>query len=197
MTTSGYLVRVSPEPITTTEDGLVAALPRPLTRKEPDMHRRRVLIALALTASVLVMMSGVAEASPSHEHLYASINSERTARGLGALARDPLAQSAAQAQADRMAAQGRMYHSTNLAGSFPRRSWVKLGENVGFGPEVGSIHVALTRSAAHMANMLGDYDKVGVGVAQADGRTYVSEVFVKSSTKATKWKRTAKRRARR
>ena len=57
--------------------------------------------------------------------------------------------------------------------------WRKLGENIGRGPSVASIHDALVHSAPHYANMVdGAFHWVGVGVAYGGGQMYVAEVFM-------------------
>ena len=73
-----------------------------------------------------------------------------------------------------------IFHSTSAelqaaAGS----GWEKLGENVGRGGSVSSLHTAFMNSSGHRANILGDYNKVGIGTGTSDGVLYVTVVFMK------------------
>lgn len=57
--------------------------------------------------------------------------------------------------------------------------WWALGENVGVGPEVAAIDEALWASPNHRANILGNYNYVGVGaVTGLDGSIYVTVIFM-------------------
>ena len=74
----------------------------------------------------------------------------------------------------------KIYHSTGdelkaAAGA----GWSKLGENVGRGGTVDSLHKAFMASPGHKANILGDYNYAGIGTASSDGVLYVTVVFMK------------------
>lgn len=66
------------------------------------------------------------------------------------------------------------------------RGWEQIGENVGYGYSVGSLHNAFMNSPTHRANVLGDYDYVGVGsvIDGADGRIYVTFNFLRANLNA-------------
>ncbi|MEY2420440.1 MAG: hypothetical protein QOI95_507 [Acidimicrobiaceae bacterium] len=73
-------------------------------------------------------------------------------------------------------------HDPNVVGEADQiiPDWTRLGENVGFGPSVPQIQDAFMNSAPHKANILGDYNLVGVGVAQSSGGTiWVTVRFAK------------------
>jgi hypothetical protein len=80
-----------------------------------------------------------------------------------------------------MIAADEIYHSSSgelqsAAGS----GWEKLGENVGRGGSVSSLHQAFLDSPGHKANILGDYNYVGIGTNTSDnGVLYVTVVFMK------------------
>ena len=79
-----------------------------------------------------------------------------------------------------------IYHSSSdelkaAAGS----GWSKLGENVGRGGTVDSLHKAFMDSAGHKANILGDYNYAGIGTASSDGVLYVTVVFMKKGGGST------------
>ena len=79
-----------------------------------------------------------------------------------------------------MIAAGEIFHSSSAelqaaAGS----GWSKLGENVGRGGTVDSLHSAFMASSGHKKNILGDYNYVGIGTDSKDGVLYVTVVFMK------------------
>ena len=56
--------------------------------------------------------------------------------------------------------------------------WSTLGENVGFGGDVDSLHKAFMNSPAHKANILFfSFKHVGVGVVKKDGLMWVTVIF--------------------
>ncbi len=46
---------------------------------------------------------------------------------------------------------------------------------------VEALHRGFMASAGHRRNILGDFDRVGVGVTDADGRLWVTVDFVRTS----------------
>jgi hypothetical protein len=137
-----------------------------------------VLVAVALT-TVGIGVSAVAD-SGSDQAFLSAINSTRSSAGLPPLKMDGGLQSHARKHASDMAAAGEIYHSSNselqaAAGG----GWDKLGENVGRGGTVSSLHKAFLNSASHRANIHGDYNLVGIGTDTAEGVLYVTVVFMK------------------
>jgi hypothetical protein len=143
-----------------------------------------VLLAVALT-TVGMGVSAVAD-SGSDQAFLSAINSTRSSAGLPALKMDGGLQSHARKHASDMVAADKIYHSSNselqaAAGG----GWDKLGENVGRGGTVSSLHKAFLDSASHRANIHGDYNLVGIGTDTAeDGRLYVTVVFMKKGGSA-------------
>jgi uncharacterized protein YkwD len=91
----------------------------------------------------------------------------RLGRRLSIIARD---------QARRMADRTTLFHNPQLASDVTNWTWV--GENVGFGPDVHSVHVAFMRSAPHRANILDrDFTRIGVGVEVRGTRVWICQVF--------------------
>ena len=69
-----------------------------------------------------------------------------------------------------------LYHNPNLTSDVKNWRWV--GENVGYGPDALTVHVAFMHSPAHKANILDrDYTEVGIGAVTVNGRVWVAEVF--------------------
>lgn len=83
--------------------------------------------------------------------------------------------------AEHMAAAGSVSHDPNLADKVS--GWTVLGDNVGKGPSVSSIHKAFMESETHRHIILdSDFNQVGVGVASSDGTLYVAQVFARRAS---------------
>lgn len=154
---------------------------------------RTYLLALALIvlpATLVVPLEAVAstttteEAANEQRFLYL-LNRERTSRGKPALKVSTKLRRIAREWSDKMLAQGSISHRPNLANQVDTRvttRWTRLGENVGKGGGVDSLNKAFMDSSSHRANILGDYNYVGIGVQRtASGTIYVTVDFVKSS----------------
>ncbi len=108
-------------------------------------------------------------------------NGLRGSLGLGGLNTNGTLTAKAQQWAEHMAAVGAISHS-NLSDGAPGE-WTRLGENVGRGPSVEAIHNALVASPDHYKNLTDPgFRYVGVGVVNANGTFYVSEVFMESAS---------------
>ena len=143
------------------------------------MHRIRRLATVTLVTGVLGLGLSAAPAFAGAEGSFvAKINAERTARGLGALEVYWDLTDDARAHTNRMMADDSLYHNPNL-GSVTT-GWQALGENVGVGTDVDRLHTAFMTSPNHRANILGDFNYVGVGVAvEADTKMWVTVVFMR------------------
>ena len=112
------------------------------------------------------------------------INSERTSRGLQPLSVDPDLVAGARYQADAIRDAGRLFHNADL-GSVTT-GWTWIGENVGYGSGVDSLHAAFMASSGHRANILkADATHVGVGVVVEGSTIWVAEVFMRAQRQAT------------
>jgi hypothetical protein len=60
--------------------------------------------------------------------------------------------------------------------------WLGAGENIGVGGDVQALHDGFMGSTGHRANILGDYNRVGVAVVASGTRMWVTFDFVKGST---------------
>ncbi len=136
----------------------------------------------ALITTILLATAALATpvlASPGEEASFVGlINQERAARGLNSLevywdlVDDARVHSGVMNDADEI------FHSANLANV--TNGWAALGENVGVGPSVAVLHTAFMNSAGHRDNILGDWDRIGVGVTHSDqGYMFVTVVFMK------------------
>ncbi|MDX1447961.1 MAG: CAP domain-containing protein [Acidimicrobiia bacterium] len=144
--------------------------------------RFRRLLATTLGALLFVGTSAIAWASPSEEAEFVSmINQSRAAAGLAPLTVHNDLVVGARNHTAKMIPTGTIFHSTSSELSSVTTGWLVLGENVGKGGTTSSLHRAFMESPSHKANILGDYDRVGVGVGHDDaGKIYVTVMFMKS-----------------
>ena len=124
--------------------------------------------------------AALALADSPEQNLLESTNDSRAATGLPALAWNPDLADDAEAQAKRMADSDQLYHTEDLASV--TTGWTRLGENVGFGASVGVVHDAFMASSGHRANVLGEWDSIGVGVAVDGSLVWVSVIFMESAS---------------
>lgn len=113
-------------------------------------------------------------------------NAARSDIGIGKLSLDPELSRVAIKHTKEMvnAASGEiggddLFHSTST--QLKKRvtgDWTLLGENVGLGGTVSSLHEAFMNSTLHRANMLNpSFKHIGVGVVKKDGRIWVTVMF--------------------
>jgi hypothetical protein len=133
-------------------------------------------LSATLVLAALVFLAGATPALAADASLEAAfvsaINGERSSPL--AVAGDLVA--VARAHSERMAASGSLYHNPDLA--VVVTGWQKVGENVGRGPSVTSIHSAFMASPGHAANIRDSaFTQVGVGVVVSGSTIWVTEVF--------------------
>ena len=143
---------------------------------------RNTYRSLIMVMAVSVMVAGMAIpalAGPEGT-LAGKINSSRAASGLAPLETYWDLTDDARAHSSRMMDQGSIYHNPSL--SSVTGVWQKLGENVGMGVDLNALHSAFMNSSSHRANILGDYNYMGVGVKTDDaGVHWVTVVFMKAA----------------
>lgn len=147
--------------------------------------RRALAVSLALACALIVatpIEAGAASALSDGHRAVDEINVERARRGLPRLGHHAGLAADARAWSAHMAATGSLTHTSNLGGetasSVP--DWRRAAENIGYGASLDSVMSALWSSPGHRANMLGDFNVVGVGVSRSGGRTWVTMRFAKS-----------------
>lgn len=144
---------------------------------------RRGLALLTISLVTLAVSMVPAVASPSDESQFVSlINQTRAAAGLSPLSSyGDLVDDARRHTAD-MIAEGSIFHSSQSQLASATTGWSQLGENVGMGPNPSVLHSAFMSSPSHKANILGDYDRVGVGADRADdGTMFVTVIFMQTA----------------
>lgn len=114
------------------------------------------------------------------------MNQARVSAGKSRLRLDPEISKVSKVHTRAMAKDNSLYHtSTSVLG---RRvtNWILLGENVGVGGTVSSLHSAFMNSPAHRANiLLSSFRHVGVGVIQSGDRLWVTVTFEARSDPGT------------
>lgn len=178
-------------------------LPSPAPRARPLLWARAlaVALALALVAAALPTHDARAALPDAEARMLGLINGARASGGLSGLtshdglrrvARDWAARLAADhdASGDR---KGTLRHNPSLASQLPG-DHVRAGENVGYtvltdashSRLVDRLHESYMGSATHRANIMGDYDRAGVGlVTSEDGTMWSAVVFMLQDTGAT------------
>lgn len=145
------------------------------------MTHRITLTASAVLVMALVLLSFAATgparaAGDPAATLRAHLNAERDARGLAPLASASDLREVALDHSRDMATTGSLHHNPDLGSDV--RNWKVVAENVGVGPDADGLHREFMDSPTHAANILdGRVTQVGVGVVQADGMLWVTQVF--------------------
>ena len=140
---------------------------RPLRRLAPVVA---IACALALLAGCL---------TEGQDAVLRELNADRRAHGRRELSLHDQATAKAQAWAEKLARENRLYHS-NLSSGITTR-WCALGENVGYGSSPAAVQDAYMASAAHRANVLSTtWNGVGVGHAVRGSRHFTVQVFIKT-----------------
>jgi uncharacterized protein YkwD len=147
------------------------------------LAKRFALVILSATLLIGALAPAASAAAPEAE-LLGLMNAERAGAGLAPLATHPDLADDAAAWSRHMMAEGSLSHNPNLAAV--TSSWDKLGENVGVGATISSLHRAFMGSSSHRGNVLGDYSHVGIAVVEeSPTRMWVTVVFMKALGAAT------------
>ncbi len=109
------------------------------------------------------------------------LNQERASEGLNELDLFWDLENSARDHSQTMASENDLHHNPNLGSVTDSAYWTSLGENVGVGPSVSSIHSALMASQGHYDNIMGDFSHVGVGVVVDGSQIWVTFVFMNAA----------------
>jgi uncharacterized protein YkwD len=151
----------------------------------------RFLTVSLVAALLLLLAAGAASAQQSagaaEEQMTQLINAERRAAGLAPLRSNVQLTGVGRSWTPRMAAAGSLSHNPNL-GTEVAGAWTRLAENVGVARPSGSetpaamverLHRAFMASPGHRANVLGDFEQIGIGSTWRDGGLWVTVNFMK------------------
>lgn len=163
-----------------------------MSRTSTYLKRALVVGSFGLILSVATPLGSSAYAAPSQPQIahktgtvdsaaeqdfLSRTNALRASLGLGQLRVNSELLAKARAWSETQAQAGTIFHSTLTNGV--TQNWHRLGENVGMGPDVASIHDALVRSPRHYENLADSgFTDVGIGVVRQGNVIYVSEVFM-------------------
>lgn len=141
--------------------------------------RRVILLLLLLVATALPAPVTAETVEELEWDLVAQLNQARFQAGLdGLVVREDL-RAMARRWSARMDTEDRLYHNPDLVAQVAALIPSKSGqaENVARAATAPRLHELWTASPPHRANMLGDYDYVGVGLA---GQYWGTQVFVRA-----------------
>lgn len=143
---------------------------------------RRLLTTLAAACLLGVSLTAspaTAASPPLEAEMLALVQQQRVANGLPPLVVSAGLTRAAEAWSDHQLAIGTIQHNPD-PGSFLAPFWLAWGENVGMGPSPEVLMSMFMNSPEHRANILGDYNRIGVGVSlRGDGTEFVTLDFEK------------------
>ena len=157
--------------------------------------KRASKVALLCAAFVLAspFNSVVAEAGgrcfrnkPAELGFFNKINTERRTRSRVQLKLDPHLTKVARKHSREMTAKNLLHHTETEALKRRVTHWQMLGENVGVGGTVDSLHRAFMQSPSHRDNVLySTFRHIGIGTRERHGRLWVTVVFEAESNPGT------------
>lgn len=155
-----------------------------------SVARRFLLTAVAALVGLALLGMGSAAPAGAEEldtqamenEFVSRINDLRASQGVAALANESSQlHDVALSWAGTMADAGSISHRPNLADVAPS-NWTRLGENVGVGYSVESLHNAFVASPGHLKNLVDPaFQTIAVGVVVRDGRIFVTQNFMAAS----------------
>ncbi|MGA9596678.1 MAG: CAP domain-containing protein [Acidimicrobiia bacterium] len=140
---------------------------------------KRIFTVLLTAGLAFAMVVPAASAGSYESEALTLLNQARAAAGLNPVAMNANLSDNALAWTQHMEGQQQLSHNPNL--SAVTGNWDKLGENVGVGTSIASLHEAFMQSPGHRGNILGDYDSVGIAVvAETQSKLWITVVFMKT-----------------
>ncbi len=147
--------------------------------------RRRLLTALVAVGVVIgglfvAPLSAQAAASVAIPTAVARIlsdtNALRAAGGLAPLTESTQMDTVAQNWSAQMFTNGALTHNPNYSTQIPS-GWTSAGENIASGYSYDVVVEAWHQSAGHYANIMGNYNAIGIGYYELNGQTYFTQDF--------------------
>lgn len=156
--------------------------------------RQPVALVLVLAMCAVVLSAGPAEAATrppdprvQEREFFDALNAERGRAGKAPLVWDERLAADAREWSAVMAPTNSIFHTSRLGADTAEAlaSWQRAGENVGMGWSTGTLHDAFVASSGHYANIVGDYNLLGIGVVHTSQRTFVTFRFAKGTPRST------------
>lgn len=151
-------------------------------------RRSRILVLAVVTAVTIVSTlfspnaARAATAVPTYAEMMQRViddtNAVRAEVGLRPLVRNALMDEVAAAWALQQWATGVMGHNPLFSLQIPL-GWARAGENVAKGYTYTQVVPAWKASPGHYANIVNDYNSIGIGFFELDGRRYWCQLFAK------------------
>ena len=149
-------------------------------------------LLVGLIASLIAVVGAARPAAAAMDpaagadRMFAIVNNERASRGLAQLQRDPTLDGFALEWSGVQSAAGNIFHRSNLAeiAAATTPQWQGVAENVGMSSTtdlttMDTLHVAFMASAGHRDNLLGNYNRVGIGVVIGPHGTFITLNFLR------------------
>lgn len=161
----------------------------------PRIASRRAIaataaLALALTLAPTLPIAPTSSASAAvstsctgatqsavQKRILSAVNTARKNAGKKPMTLSTNMSRVAIAWSGKQAAANRMSHNPNYAQQIPP-GWVRAAENVAFGYTPAKVTPAWLKSPGHRANILGKFNRIGIGVAcSSKGLPFYTQVF--------------------
>jgi hypothetical protein len=144
------------------------------------------LVAVGLAATPADAATRPADPRVQEREFFDLLNAERARAGRAALAWDENLANDARGWSAVMAPTNSIFHTSTLGPDTAASlaTWQRAGENVGLGWSSPSLHDAFVASPGHYANIVGDYNLLGVGVVHTEQRTFVTFRFAKGTPRS-------------
>ena len=160
------------------------------------LFERTLKVAIISSAFLATVPLGHVAAEAGSQHCFAhkaeekgffsKLNRARRAAGRSTLNLDRQLTKVARKHTKEMVEENLLHHTSSPALRRRVTHWQMLGENVGVGNTVDSLHVAFMNSPGHKANiMYNEFRHVGIGTRQAHGRLWVTVIFEAESNPGT------------
>ena len=134
--------------------------------------------APATTAGAQTSQGGCWEVKGAERGFVKRINDVRGVARAGMLRLDPELSRAARLHTREMVKAHKLHHTPSDKLSRRVTNWTILGENVGVGGDVQSLHDAFMASPGHARNVLYDsFRHVGIGTIKSRGQLWVTVIF--------------------
>ncbi|WP_065570894.1 CAP domain-containing protein [Microbacterium oleivorans] len=132
--------------------------------------------AAAASAATSTSCTGTTQAAVQ-KRVLADVNAARKAKGKKPLTLNASMSKVAVAWSTKQATANRMSHNPKYFSQIPS-GWTRAAENVAFGYTPAKVTPAWMKSAGHRANILGSYNRIGIGVAcSKQGLPFYTQVF--------------------
>lgn len=142
-----------------------------------------VVVAAALFLVPLLQFEAPAQAQSADElretAFVAALNETRRDLGLDELIVDDELTMLARIWSVEMGDEGAIFHANPISANMTT-DWLKLGENVGVGPQTDKLMAAFIASPTHYQNIIDpEFTHIGVGVIWEDDLMYTTHRFMK------------------